>query len=101
VPQNELDTHGEANPSDASVTKMLSEESWLSWLGRAFPSATGASMKTRLVDDIGLDSMELIYAAVAVEELAGTQFPPEQPAKMETVADLFQYYKDLFRHNHG
>lgn len=51
-------------------------------------SLEGLSMDSRLVEDLGMNSIGLLYMAMAVEEEFGVKFTNEDFSKMRAVADV-------------
>ena len=51
-------------------------------------SLEGLSMESRLVEDLGMNSIGLLYMAMAVEEEFGVKFTNEDFTKMRAVADV-------------
>ncbi len=51
-------------------------------------SLEGLSVDSRLVEDLGMNSIGLLYMAMAVEEEFGVKFTNEDFTKMRTVADV-------------
>lgn len=51
-------------------------------------SVEGLSEESRLIEDLGMNSIGLLYMAMAVEEEFGVKFTNEDFASMRTVADV-------------
>ena len=52
---------------------------------------TGLSMDASLREDIGINSIGLLYMAMAVEEEFGVKFRNEDFASIQTVADVIAF----------
>ena len=46
--------------------------------------------QTRLVEDLGVDSLEMLEIVCALEDLAGHEVPDEALAATETLGDLWE-----------
>ena len=55
------------------------------------------SPDARLVEDVGLDSFDLVEMLTTVEEL-GVRLPDEVAAGIETMGDLYREYSALIAH---
>jgi acyl carrier protein len=51
----------------------------------------------RLVDDLGLDSLDLFFIVVLVEELAGLDSPSADYPQLVTAGDIVTYFETLRR----
>ncbi len=64
-------------------------------LGMAPEQVQAPTATTRLVEDLGYDSLRLIELAIAVESLFGIHAPLEQPVEAQTLADVEQLVMQL------
>ncbi|MCQ2742396.1 MAG: acyl carrier protein [Bacilli bacterium] len=78
----------------------MREEEILERLRKAGCEALGddkmkqAKLGDRLVDDLGLDSISMLYLAMAIEnEFAGIDFENSELSSMKTVKDVVTYIK--------
>lgn len=51
------------------------------------------SLASRLVSDLGLDSLSLLLAITVAEDLAGGPVAVEWPRYLHTVGDLWRYHQ--------
>ena len=51
-------------------------------------------MDTKLVDDLGVDSIDSVELIMAVEEVYDITIPEEDAMAMKTVGDVVEYIKD-------
>lgn len=51
-------------------------------------------MDTKLVDDLGVDSIESVELIMAVEEVYDITIPEEDAMAMKTVGDVVEYIED-------
>jgi acyl carrier protein len=50
------------------------------------------NLSASLVDDLGLDSLEILELAIEVEEVGGVAIHSAAVAEIRTIADLFAYW---------
>ena len=53
------------------------------------------SLESRLVEDLGADSLDVVELIMAFEDEFGVALPDEDIEKMKTVADIINYIKKL------
>ncbi len=53
------------------------------------------TMKSRLVEDLGADSLDVVELIMAFEDEFGVSLPDEEIAKMKTIADIVEYIKSV------
>ena len=56
--------------------------------------AAGIKPESRLVDDLGADSLDVVAMVMEMESQYGIQIPDEDLTKLKTVADVMQYIQD-------
>lgn len=52
-------------------------------------------LETRLVEDLGADSLDVVELIMTFEDEFGVALPDEDVAKMKTVGDIITYIKNL------
>ena len=52
-------------------------------------------METRLVEDLGADSLDVVELIMAFEDEFGIALPDEDVAKLKTIENIVTYIKDL------
>lgn len=77
-----------APPTDASVDVFAR---WL--LAELHAGNVDAVASDRLVEDLGLDSLQVYACTVVVERAARLTAPPSSPPVLATIADAFAYYQ--------
>ena len=55
------------------------------------------NLKTRLVEDLGADSLDVVELIMAFEDEFGISLPDEDVPKLKTVGDIINYIKKLNR----
>ena len=53
--------------------------------------ATSISLESKLVDDLGADSLDLVELMMAIEAAFGCDIPDEEAGKILTVSDAVKY----------
>ena len=53
------------------------------------------SLTSRLVEDLGADSLDVVELIMAFEDEFGVSLPDEEIAKMKTVGDVINFIKTL------
>ncbi len=53
------------------------------------------TLKSRLVEDLGADSLDVVELVMTFEDEFGVSLPDEDVAKMKTVGDVIDYIKKL------
>ena len=53
------------------------------------------SMETRLVEDLGADSLDIVELVMEFEDEFGISLPDEEVAKMKTIGDAVNYIKSI------
>ncbi len=61
-------------------------------LGKKKESIT---METRLVEDLGADSLDVVELIMTFEDEFGVSLPDEDVSKMKTVGDIISYIKNM------
>jgi acyl carrier protein len=71
---------------------VLDFDTFTQYLGDGLQLETGAfEADTRLVDDLGLDSFDLVELLTLVEEL-GVRFPDDVAVSIDTLGDVYREY---------
>ena len=52
-------------------------------------------METRLVEDLGADSLDVVELVMAFEDEFGIELPDEEIAKMKTIGDAVKYINSV------
>ncbi len=52
-------------------------------------------LESKLVEDLGADSLDVIELVMAFEDEFGISLPDEEISKMKTIADVVNYIKSL------
>ncbi|MBR1988008.1 MAG: acyl carrier protein [Clostridia bacterium] len=52
-------------------------------------------LESKLVEDLGADSLDVIELIMAFEDEFGISLPDEEISKMKTIADVVNYIKSL------
>lgn len=52
-------------------------------------------MESRLVEDLGADSLDVVELIMTFEEEFGVSLPDEDVSKLKTVGDIIKYIKNL------
>ncbi len=52
-------------------------------------------LESKLVEDLGADSLDVIELVMAFEDEFGITLPDEEISKMKTIADVVNYIKNL------
>lgn len=52
-------------------------------------------LDSRLVEDLGADSLDVVELIMTFEDEFGVSLPDEEVAKMKTVGDIVSYIKNL------
>ncbi len=60
-------------------------------LGDSTTEARDIASTARLAEDLGLDSMDMVEIAMAMEERYGIEIPDEEGKALQTVADVIRY----------
>ena len=60
-------------------------------LGDSTTEARDIASTARLAEDLGLDSMDIVEIAMALEERYGIDIPDEEGKVLQTVADVIRY----------
>ncbi|HIU06234.1 MAG TPA: acyl carrier protein [Candidatus Onthoplasma faecigallinarum] len=53
------------------------------------------TMKSRLVEDLGADSLDVVELIMTFEDEFGVSLPDEDVSKMKTVGDIISYIKNM------
>ena len=53
------------------------------------------TLASRLVEDLGADSLDVVELIMAFEDEFGVSLPDEEIAKMKTVSDITEYIKKV------
>lgn len=53
------------------------------------------TMETRLVEDLGADSLDVVELIMTFEDEFGVSLPDEDVSKMKTVGDIISYIKNM------
>lgn len=53
------------------------------------------TLKTRLVEDLGADSLDVVELIMAFEDEFGVNLPDEDVPNLKTVGDIIKYIKNL------
>lgn len=59
--------------------------------------ASKITMETRLVEDLGADSIDVVEMVMAFEDEFNISLPDEEIAKMKTVKDAIEYINSLIK----
>ena len=51
----------------------------------------GVKMENRFIEDLGLESIEMVYILAAIESSTGFFIPEDAIPELKTVQDLFNY----------
>ena len=54
-------------------------------------SAESVTMETKIVDDLGADSLDVVEMLMALEDEYGISLPDEVAMKLQTVGDIVRY----------
>lgn len=57
--------------------------------------AKDIKLESKLVEDLGADSLDVIELVMAFEDEFGITLPDEDISKMKTIADVVNYIKNL------
>ena len=52
-------------------------------------------MESRLVEDLGADSLDVVELIMTFEEEFGVSLPDEDVSKLKTVGDIIKYIKNI------
>lgn len=52
-------------------------------------------LESKLVEDLGADSLDVIELVMAFEDEFGISLPDEEISKMKTIADVINYIKSI------
>lgn len=63
------------------------------------PSKTDITLATRLIDDLGVDSLDTVEQVMEMEEKFGIEIPDEDAEIMRTVRDVVDYIYDSLSKN--
>lgn len=55
---------------------------------------TQITLESRLVEDLGADSLDLVVLIMACEDEFGVSLPDEEVAKMKTIGDVVKYIEN-------
>lgn len=53
------------------------------------------TLSSRLVEDLGADSLDVVELIMSFEDEFGVSLPDEEIAKMKTVSDIVEYIKKI------
>lgn len=53
------------------------------------------TMKSKLVEDLGADSLDVVELIMTFEDEFGVSLPDEDVSKMKTVGDIISYIKNM------
>jgi acyl carrier protein len=77
------------------VSTMLTFEEFAAQLReevlQAFTGELGPD--THLLDEVGLDSLDLFHVVVFIEDVAGVEIAIDDPPPLATVQDAYAYYR--------
>lgn len=72
---------------------MISFEDFSGLIVRELETDPQITPDTKLVEDLELESFEIIHLVVIVEDLLGEQLPDELIPTLSTIGDLYHHYE--------